>query len=100
MPQALFLWPHNQRRWVRAGKVCGSGGSGKRQRGKPKTSYNGNFAKWMDGSLEKIMLDRARWRKVLLHGRLIVIPDGTEKSSVDLKYWLIQIMFIYAKWFV
>ena len=50
------------------------------------TPRNGNIAKLMGENVEVIMRDRAidgeNWCEVL-HGRLIVIPDGTAEDEED-----------------
>ena len=70
---------------MRAGEVSDTGEMhGKRRRGTPKTSYSGNVAKWMGGSMEEIMrnlaLNRENWCE-MLHVRLIIIPGGTKKTK-------------------
>ena len=42
--------------------------SGKRRRGRPKTSYSSNITKWISGNMERIMRetqDRAGWRRLI-----------------------------------
>ena len=64
----------------------------KRRRGKPKynmTPCSGNIAKGMGGNVEEITrdsrdraIDGVTWCEVL-HGRLIVIPDGTAEEEEE-----------------
>ena len=58
-PQALLLWPHNQRRWVRA-KVCDTEVSAWETTAwktfkSNMTPHSGNIAKWMVTGLRKKM---------------------------------------------
>ena len=64
--------------------------SGKRRRGRPKTSYSSNITKWISESMERItwdtrgiVLDGEDWYDVR-HGRLIIIPNvmGSRKKNI------------------
>ena len=75
---------------MRAGEVLIQGEvRGKRPRGRPNTSYSGNIAKCCMVEVRKnsrgIALDEENNWCQALHGRLIVIPDGTTKEGT---YWV------------
>ena len=58
--------------------------NGKRRRGRLKTPYSGNITQWMSESMGQIASDsrnRAGWRSLVRHERLIITPDGTAKED-------------------